>query len=74
MHKLSHFGIIPGASISIHQRAPSFVVKCGNTQIALEEDIAKEIHVWRAKEHSAMNDSSTPGYRRRRFGRKNWLM
>jgi len=72
MHKLSHFGIIPGRAISIHQRSPSFVVKCGNTQIALEEDIAKEIHVWRTKEHSTMHDSSTPWYRRRRFGRKNW--
>ena len=72
MHKLSHFGIIPGASISIHQRSPSFVVKCGNTQIALEEDIAKEIHVWRTKEHSTRNDSSTPRHRKRRFGRKNW--
>ncbi len=45
MHKLSHFGIIPGAYIKIHQRYPSFVIQCGNTQLAMEEDIAKEVFV-----------------------------
>jgi len=41
MHKLAHFGIVPGAFLSVHQRYPSFVIKCGNSQIALEEEIAK---------------------------------
>ncbi len=45
MHKLSYFGIIPGACIKVHQRYPSFVIQCGNTQIAMEEDVAKEISV-----------------------------
>ena len=45
MHKLSYFGIIPGACIKVHQRYPSFVIQCGNTQLAMEEDIAREIFV-----------------------------
>jgi len=46
MHKLLHFGIIPGALVSVHQRYPSFVIVCGSNQIALEEEIAREIYVW----------------------------
>lgn len=45
MHKLSHFGILPGAEIGVHQRYPSFVVQCGNTQVAMEEEVAKDVFV-----------------------------
>ncbi len=45
MHKLSHFGIVPGTSITVHQRNPSFVIQCGNTQIAMEKEVVKEIFV-----------------------------
>lgn len=47
MHKLSHFGIVPGTLVTVHQRYPSFVIVCENNQIALEEVIAQEIYVWR---------------------------
>ena len=70
MHKLSHFGIIPGALVLIHQRYPSFVIKCGNSQIALEEEIAKEIYVWQTKKPSASGDYSVPRRKRWRFGGK----
>ena len=71
MHKLSHFGIVPGTFISVHQRYPSFVVKCGNSQIALEEEIAKEIYVWQKGKPSPAVDSSVPQRKRRwRFRRK----
>lgn len=46
MHKLSHFGIMPGATIKVHQRYPSFVVQCGNTQVAMEEAVAREVFVF----------------------------
>jgi len=45
MHKLTHFGIVPGVFIRIHQRYPSFIIQCGNTQVAMEDDIAREIFV-----------------------------
>ena len=69
MHKLSHFGIIPGAFVSIHQRYPSFVIKYGSNQIALEERIAQEIYVWQIAKPSPSVDSSVPGRKRWRFGR-----
>ena len=71
MHKLSHFGIVPGAFVTVHQRYPSFVVKCGNSQIALEEEIAKEIYIWRTRKPSITADSPVPRRKRRwRFRRK----
>lgn len=69
MHKLSHFGIIPGAFVSVHQRYPSFVIKCGSNQIALEEGIAKEIYIWQTAKPSTVVNSSVPGRKRWRFGR-----
>ena len=71
MHKLSHFGIVPGTFVSVHQRYPSFVIKCGNSQIALEEEIAKEIYIWRTRKPYITADSPVPRRKRGwRFGRK----
>jgi len=66
IHKLSHFGIIPGSYLLVHQRSPSFVIQHENTQIALEEDIAKEIFVFYPGENQEL-----PMRKRRqwRFGR-----
>ena len=46
MHKLSHFGIIPGTYIRVHQRYPSFVIQCENTQVAMEKEVAREVFVF----------------------------
>jgi Fe2+ transport system protein FeoA len=46
--KLSSFGLFPGIPISLKQRYPSFVIQCEETQIALEEEILKDIFVWRS--------------------------
>ena len=69
MHKLSHFGITPGTPVLIHQRYPSFVIKCGENQIALEEEIAKEIYVWRKSTPSSVKNEAVPVRKRWRFGR-----
>ena len=45
VHQLSSLGISPGVPILMHQRWPSFVLKCEETEIALEESIAKTILV-----------------------------
>ncbi|HEX9004511.1 MAG TPA: metal-dependent transcriptional regulator, partial [Blastocatellia bacterium] len=47
IQKLSSLGITPGIPIKLHQRFPSFVIQCEETQIALEEEIARDIYVWR---------------------------
>ncbi|MCX8044614.1 MAG: metal-dependent transcriptional regulator [Desulfobacterota bacterium] len=69
MHKLSHFGIMPGATVKVHQRYPSFVVQCGNTQIAMEEAVARDVFVF-APQSAEVHDK--PRRRRWRFGGK-WL-
>jgi DtxR family Mn-dependent transcriptional regulator len=43
--KLSSFGIVPGSVIKLHQKKPSFIIKAGETDLALDEDIAQEIYV-----------------------------
>jgi len=68
MHKLCHFGIVPGSYIKVHQQGPSFVIQLDNTQIALEEDIAKEIFVFYPEEKPALPPQ--PGHWQRRFGRR----
>ena len=45
--KLLSFGLSTGVLIQLKQRFPSFVLQCEETQIALEEDIARDIFVWR---------------------------
>ncbi len=47
LHKLMSLGIVPGVTISLHQVSPSFIIQVEETQIALEEEIAKEIYVKR---------------------------
>ncbi len=67
IHKLCHFGIIPGAYIKVHQKSPSFVVQHENTQIAIEQDIADEIFVFYPEVKS---EPSAPKRRQWRFGRR----
>jgi DtxR family Mn-dependent transcriptional regulator len=47
IHKLLSFGITPGALIKLHQRYPSYIIQCGNTEVAIEEEIARDIQVRR---------------------------
>jgi DtxR family Mn-dependent transcriptional regulator len=69
MHKLSHFGIVPGSYIRVHQQAPSIVIQQENTQIALEEDIANEIFVFYPEDKQGPPPPQ-PGHRQWRFGRR----
>jgi DtxR family Mn-dependent transcriptional regulator len=47
LQKLTSFGISPGVTVRLHQRQPAFVLECEQTQLALEEAVAKEIYVLR---------------------------
>jgi DtxR family Mn-dependent transcriptional regulator len=47
LHKLMAFGIAPGMRVRVHQHYPTLVVECEHTQLAMEEEIARDIHVWR---------------------------
>lgn len=45
LRKLTAFGILPGAEIEILQTYPTYVLRIGYTQIALDYEIAKNIVV-----------------------------
>ena len=42
---LSSLGVKPGLEFTIHHRAPSLVISFGETQLALDDDIADNIYV-----------------------------
>jgi DtxR family Mn-dependent transcriptional regulator len=48
LHKLLSLGIVPGTEIQLHQKAPTYVIKVKETQIALDKDVAGQIYVRRA--------------------------
>jgi Fe2+ transport system protein FeoA len=47
---LAVFGLVPGSRVILQQKRPSFVVRVGETELALDEDIAREILVKRSPE------------------------
>ncbi len=47
LHKLTSLGLTPGVTIKVHQRSPSYVISCAQTELALEEDVVRDIYVWR---------------------------
>lgn len=63
LDRLMALGAIPGQSIVLVQRYPSYVLRIGETQIAVDEDLAKNIYV--------RLGPSPPS--RRRWRRKGWL-
>lgn len=51
LQKLAAFGIVPGSEIRLVAKKPSCVIACGETSIALEDEIGREIYV-RASTHT----------------------
>ncbi len=49
MDRLAALGVIPGSDIRLHQRSPSYVIEVGETTIALDPEIAREIYVKRVE-------------------------
>ncbi|HLB25251.1 MAG TPA: metal-dependent transcriptional regulator [Nitrospirota bacterium] len=45
MDRLSTLGIVPGTEITLHQKKPAFVIRAGETELALDMEIAAEIYV-----------------------------
>ncbi len=46
-HTLSLYGLVPGVHVTLQQKRPAYVVRVGETELALEADIAREILVRR---------------------------
>ncbi len=47
LDRLTSLGIVPGSEIRLHQKQPTCVVKVGETDIAIDCNVAKEIFVKR---------------------------
>lgn len=43
--RLTALGVIAGSPITVHQREPSFVVRIGETELAIDRTIARDIYV-----------------------------
>ncbi|HHT9152005.1 MAG TPA: FeoA family protein, partial [Candidatus Hypogeohydataceae bacterium YC40] len=48
LDRLSSLGLLPGTTIRVHQKQPTLVITMGETKIALDEDIARDIYVRRS--------------------------
>lgn len=44
LDRLSSFGVLPGATVQLHQKQPAVVLRVGATEVALERDVAGEIY------------------------------
>jgi DtxR family Mn-dependent transcriptional regulator len=45
LEPLSSLGIIPGSLIQLKQKHPAYIIQIGETSVALDESIGKEIFV-----------------------------
>lgn len=45
LDRLSSLGVIPGKKVRLHQKHPSFVIQVGETELALDAEIVREIYV-----------------------------
>lgn len=47
MQKLMSMGVLPGSKITLVQKFPSFVFNVGHSQFAVDESLARQIHIRR---------------------------
>jgi DtxR family Mn-dependent transcriptional regulator len=45
LDKLGSLGLVPGSTVRLHQKRPAFVIEIGETSLALDLEIVKEIFV-----------------------------
>jgi DtxR family Mn-dependent transcriptional regulator len=70
MQRLLAMGAIPGAPVTLRQRFPSLVFALGHTEIAIDEETARDIYVRLTTAHKPERQSRLRlGFRRRRGGR-----
>jgi len=47
LDRLAALGVLPGTVVHVHQRRPALVVQLGETQLALDDEVAEDIFVRR---------------------------
>lgn len=45
LDRLSAMGVVPGSVVKLHQKKPSYVIQLGETMIAVDKEITREIFV-----------------------------
>jgi DtxR family Mn-dependent transcriptional regulator len=45
LNRLVNLGVVPGGKILLNQKRPSYMLKLGQTEVAIDEEIASEIYV-----------------------------
>jgi len=51
LHKINGLHLRPGVVATLHQKYPTFVVECEGSNIAMDEQIASSICVWKEYKH-----------------------
>ncbi len=46
-HQLISFGLHPGVVVTVNRKSPAFCIKFENTELALDENVAESIYVWK---------------------------
>ena len=65
LQKLMAMGILPGAPVSLIQSFPSYVFQAGQTQFAVDKEIADAIYIRLVKEEDTSQTMEKPSHRRR---------
>lgn len=47
LHRLASFGLTPGTVVELHQRSPAYCIRFEGTELAVDRDVAEDIHVAR---------------------------
>lgn len=47
LHQMMSMGLQPGTVVTVHRITPAFCIKFENTELALDEEIARNIFVWK---------------------------
>lgn len=50
--RLSNLGLVPGANVRLQQRRPAFVLSLGETSLALDGEVGRDIYVRKVEEDS----------------------
>lgn len=58
LDRLTGMGLVPGVKVRLHQRQPSFVIQFGETQLAVDQDVASDIYIRRASEEEGIRDEA----------------
>ena len=79
IHQMDSLQIRPGAIVKLHQKYPTYVLECENAHVALDENVAHSICVWRTPQdqYPTDRDAAAPagngrgfGFRHRRRGKR----